>query len=105
MTAYFQSGTSKLKAGLIKEAIEDFEIADEKNASIMNERDSSKPGILDGLGQCYHALKVYDKALEYYASALKMEPKRVDFLKNRSKTYYDLKQYDDSAKDLDKALQ
>lgn len=80
--AYFHLGTSKLKAGLIDEAIADFKIAEEK--------DISMAGILDGLGQCYHALKVYDEALDFYQRALKLDADNVEFLKNRSQTYYDL---------------
>lgn len=67
--------------------------------------DENIPGILDGLGQCYHALRQHDEALENYQNALLKDPTNVEFLKNRSATYYDLKLYDESAKDLDKALQ
>jgi tetratricopeptide (TPR) repeat protein len=72
--------------------------------------DNSIPGILDGLGQCYHAMKMHDEALENYNAALDkfMEKNNkkpnVEFLKNRSATYYDLKNYDESAADLDTAL-
>lgn len=59
---------------------------------------------MDGLGQCYHALKNHDEALENYANALAKDPNNVEFLKNRSATYFDLKMFDESARDLDKAL-
>ena len=95
--AYYHNGTSKLKDGQIQAAIDDFTEAQNLDDTI--------PGILDGLGQCYHAQKQYDLALEHYDDALKKRENDVEFLKNRSATYYDLKRYDDSARDLDKALQ
>lgn len=66
--------------------------------------DDSIPGILDGLGQCYHVLGNYDEALENYLLALTKQPNNVEFLKNRSQCFYDLKMYEESANDLDKAL-
>ena len=54
---------------------------------------------------------MYDEALENYNAALKKHEEKnqkkpnVEFLKNRSATYYDLKNYDESARDLDRALE
>jgi tetratricopeptide (TPR) repeat protein len=45
-----------------------------------------------------------DEALEYYLNAITKEPNNVEFLKNRSQCYFDLKMYEESAQDLDKAL-
>ncbi len=94
--AYFYIGVSKLKSGLVQEAINDFLEAQRLNDAI--------PGILDGLGQCYHVLGNTDEALEYYLNAITKEPNNVEFLKNRSQCYFDLKMYEESAQDLDKAL-
>lgn len=48
------------------------------------EEDKRNHGIPDGLGQCYHALKEFDKAIEYYNDAIKGDPLSVDFLMHRS---------------------
>lgn len=50
-------------------------------------------------------LKSYDEALDNYQQALTKEPNNVEFLKNRSQCFYDLGQYENSARDLDQALQ
>jgi len=47
---------------------------------------------------------MYDDALDNYNQAITKAPTNVEFLKNRAATYYDLKNYDESAKDLDRAL-
>lgn len=94
--AYYHNGTSKLKDGQIEAAIMDFKKAEDIDSTIA--------GIMDGLGQCYHAQGDYENALMQYDDALKARENDVEFLKNRSATFYDLKKYDESARDLDKAL-
>ena len=57
--AYFKRGFSKYFIKRYHDAIEDFKISKEKE-EILIEKDpnyEANPGIFDGLGCCYHALK------------------------------------------------
>ena len=47
------------------------------------------PGIMDGLGCCYHALRNYHKAFEYYDQAVDNAPDNTDFLLHRANCYFD----------------
>jgi len=77
-------GTSKLKSRLIREAIEDF------NRAIHLDEN---PAVYDGLGCCYHALRDYDEAIDYFNKAINAKPYKVDFLKNRAQCYFDMSMY------------
>ena len=63
------------------------------------------PGIYDGLGCCYHALKQYDEAINEFNSAIEKKPRNVEFLKNRAQCFYDMGQYQSSIDDLETALE
>ena len=54
--SFFYRGVSKLKSRRYMDAIDDFNTAIDKG--------SENPGIYDGLGCCFHALKDFDKAIE-----------------------------------------
>jgi len=47
--------------------------------------------VYDGLGQCYLVLNNFEEAIENFNMAIAKEPKNVEFLKNRSQCYYDMK--------------
>lgn len=94
--AWYLSGVSKLKSGLVNEAIEDFLQAQLRNDQLA--------GVYDGLAQCYHALGNYEESLENFQKALVKSPHNVEFLRNRSECYYDQKMYAESANDLNQAL-
>lgn len=76
--------TSKFKDNKVREAIEDFKRSQELD---------DNPGIYDGLGCCYHALKQYDEAINEFNSAIDKKPRNVEFLKNRAQCYYDMGQF------------
>ena len=95
----FHLGVSKLKSRQIREAIEDFKQADELDNLEEN------PGIFDGLGCCYHALRDYPQAIEYFDMALEKEPTNIDFLKNRAQCYFNMNQFEESIADLETALE
>jgi tetratricopeptide (TPR) repeat protein len=46
----------------------------------------------------------YDQALRYMDEAIANEPDNVIFLMNRAQCYFELEQFTDSIKDLEKAL-
>lgn len=52
--AYYRRGVSKLKSRRYHEAIEDF------RKSLELDTQQENPGVYDGQGCCYHALKDYD---------------------------------------------
>ena len=58
-------GTSKLKTRLTHEAIEDFRKADQYG---------DNPAVYDGLGQCFHAMKKYNDAIEQFDVAIAQRP-------------------------------
>lgn len=62
------------------------------------------PGIQDGLGQCFHKLKDYEKAIGSFKESIEKEPHNVDFLTNRALCYYDMGEYDLAIEDLQLAL-
>lgn len=73
----------------------------------MKEEDSStelNAGIPDGLGQCYHALREFDKAISYYDTAIEMMPESTEFLMHRAQCQYDQGHFDFSITDLKKGL-
>ena len=55
-------------------AIEDFKQSRDKEMELIkddyNDELERNPGILDGLGQCYHAQEQWNKALEMYELAI-----------------------------------
>ena len=55
--SYFHMGTSRLKQKLVHEAIEDFNQAKDLDEN---------PAVYDGLGCCYHALRDFDEAIDYF---------------------------------------
>ena len=66
---------------------------------------------MDGLGSCYHALRNYHKAFEFYDQAIEGAPENTDFLLHRANCYYDQaqdgkeKSYQLSISDVQKALE
>ena len=95
-SAYYHMATSKFKDGKVREAIEDFKRSQELD---------DNPGIYDGLGCCYHALKQYDEAINEFNTAIEKKPRNVEFLKNRAQCFYDMGQYQSSIDDLETALE
>jgi len=83
---YYRSGLCKYCSRRYKEAIDDFQTALEKQEKQTKQDTSTKPnpGIENGLAQCYHSLKDYEKAMDYYLSALEMDSKNTVFLLNRA---------------------
>lgn len=96
--AHFHRGTSKLRANQVRDAIDDFRRSDELD------QDMENPGIYDGLGQCYHALRSFDEAIEEFKTAIEKEPKNVDFRVHRAQCFFDMKQFEKAAEDLQIAL-
>ena len=70
----------------------------------MTDTDPEIAGVYDGEGSCYHALKDYDQALNYFNQAIDRDNQNTSFLMNRAQCYYDLGQYTDSINDLLLAL-
>ena len=67
--AYFRLGLSKFFIKRYHDAIADFEMSRDKEDILIDEdprNNERNPGIFDGLGCCYHALKQWEKAYEYY---------------------------------------
>lgn len=84
-------GFSKYFIKRYHEAIEDFKTAKDKEEFLMDEDDNyeANPGIYDGLGCCYHALRQWDKAHENYDLAIEAAPTNTDFLLHRANCFYD----------------
>ncbi len=96
--AFYRRGISQLKSRRYLEAIEDFKQSLELD--IKNEN----PGVFDGQGSCYHALRDYDQALSFFNIAIDKDKNNTSFLMNRSQCYYDLKLYTEAIVDLTTAL-
>mmetsp|Transcript_6828 Transcript_6828/g.11527 ORF Transcript_6828/g.11527 Transcript_6828/m.11527 type:complete len:170 (+) Transcript_6828:1159-1668(+) len=103
---YYRRGLSKFYSKRFKEAISDFMLAKEKEDIILNNNDYAEqnPGIPDGLGQCYHALREYDKAIQYYDTAIEMNHESTEFLMHRAQCQYDQGHFEMSINDLKKGL-
>ena len=56
------------------------------------------------MGQAYQLLCNFEDATRFYGDAIEKDPTEVDFYCNRASCYYDMMEYDKSAKDLDEAL-
>jgi tetratricopeptide (TPR) repeat protein len=101
---YFRRGLSKYYSKRFKEAISDFEEAQEKELAA-GTRDINvdlNAGIYDGMGQCYHALKQYEMAIQKYDAAIDMIPENPQFLQHRAKCYSDQGMHDLAISDLQK---
>ena len=109
--SYFHRATSKFKAAQIMQgtekqrriddALEDF------TKSLSLDTEGENPGILDGLGCCYHEMKDYEKAQENFDDAIEKTTDNkllIEFLKNRSQCYYDMGEYENSIQDLTQGL-
>ena len=96
--SYYYLGVSYLKSKYPREALKQLNLANNHDSGNEN------PGIYDGIAQAYHQLCVYDEAITFYTEAIEKEPSDVDFYCNRARCYYDMKEYEKSAKDLDEAL-
>ena len=105
---YYRMGLCKYAQKDYQNAINDFNEAKAKEQVLDDDHRLSGAknwGIQDGLGQAYHALKNYHKAIEHYEQAIENCPENTDFLVHRAKCYYDQGQYDLSIADLMKGLQ
>ena len=62
--AYYRRGVSKYRSMRYHEAIEDFRLAKLKENELVedNYNYERNPGIMDGLGSCFHSLRSYHKA-------------------------------------------
>ncbi len=63
--AFYRRGISQLKSRRYMEAIEDF-----KQSYELDNKPEKNPGVYDGQGCCYHALRDYDKALTFFNTAI-----------------------------------
>ena len=90
---YFRRGLSMFHSKRYKESIDDFNQAKDIEGSLILQGDLYEEdrewGIEDGLGNCYHALKNYNKALMHYETAIEHRPNILNFLINRAQLYYD----------------
>ena len=93
--SYLHMGVSKLKSHLVREAILDFKKSQELE---------DNPSVDDGLGSCYHALKNYSEAIDYFDKAISAKPNNVEFLKNRAQCFFDMNMYQLAIDDLNTAL-
>ena len=55
--SYLHKGNSRLKQNLVHEAIEDFNQAKDLGED---------PAVYNGLGCCYHQLRDFDEAIDYF---------------------------------------
>jgi tetratricopeptide (TPR) repeat protein len=94
MPGYHWLGWTHYRLGRYNEAIE---ILNKAN-SILAAWDT-----YSGLGQCYYAQHDYEKALEYFAQARKLDPQQVSLYQWTGYTYYNLRQYQDALEYLVKA--
>lgn len=98
--AFYRRGISQLKSRRYMEAIEDF-----KQSYELDNKPEKNPGVYDGQGCCYHALRDYDKALTFFNTAIDKDQTNTQFLMNRAQCYYDLRMFTESIRDLTQALQ
>ena len=86
--AIFHLATSKIKAGQVTQAIEEFKrseaILQKKNEDKRNDEKESSAAIHDGLGCCYHTARDFEQAIASFDKAIKAEPQNIDYLKNRA---------------------
>jgi tetratricopeptide (TPR) repeat protein len=83
---YFRRGLSKFNSKNYNDAISDLKKADEKeNLHVDSDPNHIRnAGIPDGLGQCYHALGQFEKAVLHYDIAIEMNPLNTQFLMHRA---------------------
>lgn len=96
--AYYRRGISKLKSRRYHEAIDDFK------KSLELDTNQENPGVYDGQGCCYHALKDYEEALMKFNTAIEKDPHNTSFLMNRAQCFYDQGNFTESIEDLLRAL-
>lgn len=96
--SYYYLGVSYLKSKYPREALQQLNLANNYDGN------SENPGIYDAIAQAHHQLRNYEDAITFYCEAIEKEPTDVDFYCNRARCYYDMKDYEKSAKDLDEAL-
>ena len=109
---YFRRGFSKLYSKLFQDAIVDFQwaLSLEKKGNKKKEQEGKLEeithnfGILDGLGCCFHALGLLDRALQYYGGAIDGDATNTEFLMHRAQCYFDQQRYEESIEDLDTGL-
>ena len=73
-------------------------------ARIKDDPNNINAGNLDGLGCCYHMQGKYNDALTEYDNAIDSDNKNTEFLMHRSQCYFDMKNFEQSIKDLKDAL-
>ena len=96
--AYYHRGISKLKSRRYHDSIEDLKKSLELDTKLEN------PGIYDGLGCCYHALKDTEQAIMYMNMAIEKDPQNTNFLMNRAQCYFDQQYFTEAITDLETAL-
>jgi tetratricopeptide (TPR) repeat protein len=81
-TEFFNRGIALYKRNDFKLAIQDFEKAEELSSS-------DKPFLVYAyLGSCYHELKDYSKALQYFDQAVENKPVERELIKDWAKAIY-----------------
>ena len=88
-----------LKSKTFKDAENDFV----KAQSL--EVDEENPGIYNGLGSCYLALKDFERALANMDKAIEKDPENVEFLMNRAQCYFEMGKPKLSIEDLEQAVE
>ncbi|MDR2558955.1 MAG: tetratricopeptide repeat protein [Oscillospiraceae bacterium] len=81
---------------LLWRAIDDFKDARRYGHSIYKN--------YNGIGIVYDKLNQCDKAINFYAEAIKEKPDYADAYNNRANTYYDMKKYEEAIKDYNEAI-
>ena len=81
-TRMWEKGNDQLLQDPIREAIEDFKRSENL--------DQNPVAVYDGLGCCYHALRDYEEAIDYFNKAISAKENNIDFLKNRAQCYFDM---------------
>lgn len=106
---YYRVGLCKFAQRDYQSAIFEFKEAKAKEQALSDDH-RLKPnqknwGIRDGLGQAYHALCNFDKAIEFYEIAIENCPENIEFLTHRAKCYHDQGAFEQSVEDLMKGLE